>query len=69
MTTQRINEELGAWLLIKGNTRDKLAEELGMSRPTLRNRINGTAKWEWEEVVKISALTGCSLNELAEIDA
>jgi len=69
MTTQKINEVLGAWLLVKGHTRDQLAKELGMTRPTLQNRINGTAKWEWEEVVKISQLTECSLNELAEVNA
>ena len=69
MTTQKINEKLGAWLLEEGHTRDQLAKELGMSRPTLQNRINGTAKWEWEEVVKVSRLTGCTLNELAEVNA
>ncbi len=69
MTTQKINEKLGAWLLEDGHTRDQLAKELGMSRPTLQNRINGTTKWEWEEVVKVSLLTGCTLNELAEVNA
>ena len=67
MTTQRINEKLGAWLLIEGNTRDELAKELGMTRPTLANRLNGTTKWEWDEVLKISRLVGCSLDWLAEI--
>lgn len=69
MTTQVINEKLGAWLLVDGHTRDQLAKELGMTRPTLFNRINGTAKWEWEEVVKVSKLVGCSLDELAEVSA
>ncbi len=70
MTTQKINEKLGAWLLSdKHNTRDKLAKELGMTRPTLQNRLNGTSKWEWEEVIKVSKLTGCTLNELAEVEA
>ncbi|MBQ9002171.1 MAG: helix-turn-helix transcriptional regulator [Eggerthellaceae bacterium] len=70
MTTQKINEKLGAWLIEdKSHTRNKLAEELGMTRPTLQNRLNGTSKWEWEEVVRVSQLTGCTLNELAEVDA
>ena len=65
MTTRRINEKVGA-LLLGGKTRDQLAQELGMTRRTLTNRINGTAKWEWEEVVKLSILAECSLNELVD---
>lgn len=65
MTTQRINEKVGV-LLLGGMTRNQLAEELGMTRPTLANRINGTAKWEWEEVVKLSVLAGCTLDELVD---
>ena len=67
MTTQRINEKLGAWLLEEGHTRDQLAQELGMTRPTLANRLNGKAKWEWEEVILVSRLVGCTLNDLAEV--
>ena len=66
MTTQRINEKVGA-LLLSGKTRDQLAQELGMTRRTLANRINGQAKWEWEEVVKLSLLASCSLDELVDV--
>ena len=65
MTTQRINEKLGAWLLEEGHTRDMLAQELGMTRPTLANRLSNKASWEWEEVIKVSRLVDCSLDELA----
>ena len=65
MTTQRINEKVGA-LLISGKTRDQLAQELGMTRRTLTNRINGQAKWEWEEVIRLSKLVGCSLDDLVD---
>lgn len=67
MTTQRINEKLGAWLLENGRNRDTLAKELGMTRPTLANRLSGKSKWEWEEVIRISRLVGCSLDDLAGI--
>lgn len=63
-----INEKVGAWLLEDGHTREMLAKTLGLSRPTLANRLNGQAKWNWEEVVKVSQITGCSLNELAGIE-
>lgn len=62
-----INEKLGAWLLKSGNTREKLAEEIGITRPTLSGRLDGKSKWQFDEVVKVAQLTGCSLNELAGI--
>ena len=67
MTTQRINEKLGAWLLEDGHTRDLLAQELGMTRPTLANRLNGKSRWEWDEVIRVSKLVDCTLNDLAEV--
>lgn len=62
-----INEKLGAWLLKSGNTREKLADEIGITRPTLNGRLDGKSKWQFDEVVKVAQLTGCSLNELAGI--
>ena len=65
---ERINEKVGAWLLIDGNTRAILADAIGISRPTLGNRLDGSAKWSWEEVVRLAELIGCSLNELAGLE-
>ena len=62
---QIINEKLGAWLLMSGNTREKLADEIGITRPTLASRLNGESKWYWDEVIKVSQITGTSPNELA----
>jgi len=62
-----INEKIGAWLIEQGNSRKELAEALGMSRPTLNGRLDGATKWSWEEVVKLSGIIGCSLDELAGI--
>ena len=66
--TQRINEKLGAWLLIDGHNQQLLADELSITRPTLSSRLCGKSQWKWEEVVRISKLTECTLNELACID-
>lgn len=63
--TQIINEKLGAWLLATGNTREKLADEIGITRPTLASRLNGDSKWNWDEVIRVSKITNTSLNELA----
>ena len=65
--TDKINEKLGAWLLENGNTREVLAKRIGISRPALQARLSGTAKWNWEEVIKVSQITGCDMNELAGI--
>ena len=65
--TQRINEKVGAWLIENGNTREVLAEKIGITRPTLNSRLNGDSKWHWSEVVKVAEITNCSLNELAGI--
>lgn len=63
----RINEKIGAWLLDKEHTKAELAKLLGLSRPTLDGRLAGKSKWNWEDVVKVSEITGCTLNELAGI--
>jgi len=65
--TQVINEKIGAWLLEKGNSQEKLANTIGITRPTLRSRLNGETKWTWEEVVKVAKTTDTTLNELAGI--
>lgn len=62
---EQINEKIGAWLLRDGNTRDVLAAEIGITRPTLATRISGETKWNWDEVVRLSKLLGFSLDELA----
>lgn len=59
-----INEKLGAWLLREGNTREVLAKQLGMTRPTLSSRLK-EGGWSWLEVKQIAKLTGATANELA----
>ena len=67
--TDRINEKLGAWLLQPGNDRDTLAERIGITLPTLRERLTGRNQWKWSEVIKVAEITDCSLDELAGITA
>lgn len=64
-----INEKVGAWLLVSGNNREKLADEIGISRPTLASRLSGKSKWNWDEVVKLAKLVGCTLDEMAGLPA
>ena len=65
--SQAINEKLGAWLLKSDNTRDKLSEALGMTRPTLNGRLRGETEWTWNEVKAIAKLTDSTLDELARL--
>ena len=65
--TDRINEKLGAWLLQPGNDRDTLAERIGITLPTLRERLTGRNQLKWSEVIKVAEITDCSLDELAGI--
>ena len=45
-----------------------LAEKLGISRQTLADRLDGTAKWKWEEMLRLAEVLGCTLNELAGVE-
>ena len=46
----KIAEKVGSWLLKSGNTKARLAKELGMSAATLNNRLSGETEWSWKEV-------------------
>lgn len=59
-----INEKVGAWLLIPGNTQDALAERIGISRQSLAKRLQGSAEWKWQEVLALSDVLGVSLADL-----
>ena len=65
---ERINEKVGAWLLVSGNSKSLLAEKLGISRQTLADRLDGTAKWKWEEMLRLAEVLGCTLNDLAGVE-
>lgn len=62
--TDKINEKIGAWLLIEGNTKQQLANALGISTVTLNKKLSGETDWLWSQVCTISDLIGCSLAEL-----
>ena len=59
-----INEKVGAWLLVPGNTQDALTERIGISRLSLAKRLQGSAEWKWQEVLALSDVLGVSLADL-----
>lgn len=64
-TNQIIREKLGAWLLDEDKTRGHLANEIGITRQTLNERLNGRSEWKWQEVLQISRITNTPLDVLA----
>ena len=64
---ESVNEKIGAWLLVNGNTRAELADALGITRPTLSTRLDGSAPWRFSEIIKLSELLGTTPNDLAGI--
>lgn len=61
-----ICNEVGAWLLKPGNSKSGLAESLGITTRSLRNKLNGEQPWLWDEVCTIAEVIGCSLDDLSD---
>lgn len=57
---------IGSWLIVPGNSKTKLAHELGLSRPSVTARLKDNRLFTWYEVLKIQELTGASLDSLAD---
>ena len=57
----RINEKIGAWLLMEGHTKQQLADELGITTVTLNKKLSGETDWLWSQVCFLADLIGCEL--------
>ena len=55
------------WLEKTGKSKASLAEELGMSRPTLYARLE-RGDWSLEEAYRLAGIMGCSVEQLAKAD-
>lgn len=60
----RFEEKIGAWLLKQGNTRELLAEKLGISVPTLKRRIEDPEEWTVGDVLKLTDVLDCDVSDL-----
>ena len=56
---------IAVYLAETRQTRVQFAEKLGLSTAALYNRMGGKTHWRMSEVVKISEITGASLERLA----
>lgn len=64
----KFNEKATLWLGQDGNTKEKLAEVLGISVPTLRERLAEPGKFTIENVARFAALTNSKVSELLADD-
>lgn len=53
------------WLEKSGTSKAALADELGMSRPTLYARLE-RGDWSLEEAYKLASIMGCTVEQLAK---
>ena len=59
-----LRRKVGAWLLGRGNTKQKLADYLGITTQTLNNRLDGSFDWHWKEIQLLADLFECSTDDL-----
>ena len=62
-----INASIDELLRTSGKSRTWLASELGMTTQALRNKRKGLSGWRWNEIKKLSKISGKSIDELAGI--
>lgn len=64
-----INVRVGAWLLERGNSKEKLASQLGITTTTLDKKLRAETEWSWGQAQKLATILGCSLDDLANVVA
>lgn len=60
-----INKAIYEFLSEQQMTKSQLAELIGFTTASLRNKMNGTRDWTWTEILKLSEITGKTLDALA----
>ena len=59
----KITEKVGGWLQKSGNTKKKMAAELGITPDSLTNKLPGETPWLWNEVRTIALIIGCKVSD------
>ena len=57
------------YLKTEGITREAMAERMHMSSNSLRWKREGKYDWSWSEILKLSELMGCSIDDLTNYEA
>ena len=56
------------YLKSEGITREAMAQKLNMSSNSLRWKREGKYDWSWSEIIELSKLIGCTIDELTEYE-
>ena len=59
----KFTEKVGVWLMQRGNTKQLLAESLGISTVSLNKKLDEETQWTWKEVCRLSDILGCSVGD------
>ena len=68
-TIKTIDLAIGYFMAEQKITRGQMASMLGMSANTLRWKREGKSDWSLSEILRLSDITGKSLDELAGLTA
>lgn len=59
-----IKQHITEYVRETGTTKDALADKLGISHGTFYNRLDGSRPWLFDEVLNLSKIVGCTIDEL-----
>ena len=59
-----LKERIGAFLENTGTTKQSLANQLGISTQTLRNKLSGKSDFSLTEGICLSKILGCTVEDL-----
>lgn len=62
-----LSEKVGEYAEKNNETRDSIADKLGISRSSFFNKVRGSYEFSLSEAYKLSHLLGVSLDELHEL--
>ena len=68
-TIKAVDLAIGYYMVEQRITREQMASLMGMSANTLRWKREGKTDWSWSEILRLSDITGKSLDELAGMSA
>lgn len=62
-----LSEKVGEYAEKNNETRDSIADKLGISRSSFFNKVRGSYEFSLSEAYKLSRLLGVSLDEFHEL--
>ena len=64
-TLTSIDRQIGYFMVEQKLTREQMANLMDMNTNTLRWKREGKSAWRWDEILRLSEITGKSPDELA----